>query len=205
MRVGLWGWVCGRVCLGYYMCLSLSGSVCASVCLCVCAIQSRTEEGKSSGSMFYLTLYETLVNWLKRNGIPQVTDIGTVKKLPEDLTLAGSVITNTCKALPCKGERCTCQPTSAWRKERQGFSPEQKRASPSSVLCCHTAAWGICLSACTESYSIVSGLTICTVFPKIRLSLPVYAQEGSGFYNNSPVPLEFPLAVWEATCQSMLI
>lgn len=129
MRVGLWGWVCGRVCLGYYMCLLLSGNICASVCLCVCAIQSRTEEGKSSGSMFYLTLYETLVNCLKRNGIPQVTDIGTVKKLPEDLTLAGSVITNTCKALPCKGERCTCQPTSAWRKET-GLQPWAEEGQP---------------------------------------------------------------------------
>ena len=78
-----------------HLCYSVQG--CA--CLCVC-VKFRAE-GSSSGSVFYLTVYEPLVNWLRRDGIPQITDIRTIKNLPEDLTLPGCVITSTCKALPC--------------------------------------------------------------------------------------------------------
>lgn len=56
------------------------------------------EEGNSNGPMFYFTLHETLVNWLKQNGIPQVTDI---RDLPKDLTLSGCVIASTCKVVLC--------------------------------------------------------------------------------------------------------
>lgn len=73
-------------------------SVCA--CVCLCEIQSKTEEGSSRRSTFYVTFCETVGSWLKRNGNPQVTDIRTVKNLPEDLTLAGCAVTSTCKALP---------------------------------------------------------------------------------------------------------
>lgn len=81
--------MCVRVCLVDYKYLCDSVSVCA--CVCLCEIQSKAGEGSSRRSTFYLTLCETVDNRQKRNGNPQVTDIRTVKNLPEDLTFTGCV------------------------------------------------------------------------------------------------------------------
>ena len=86
--------VSGLLCVFVLLCLP----VC--VCLRVCEIQTRREEGNSSGCEFYLKSCETLVNRLKRKRDLQGTDIRAIKNLPEDLAFAGSVIASTCTVLP---------------------------------------------------------------------------------------------------------
>lgn len=87
-------------CVSGLLCVFVLLCVAACMCLHVCEIQTRREEGNSSGSKFYLKSCETLVNWLKvKRNLPG-TDIRAIKNLPEDLTFAGSVITSTCKVLP---------------------------------------------------------------------------------------------------------
>lgn len=86
--------VSGLLCVFVFLCVP------ACVCLHVCEIQTRREEGNSSGSKFHLKSCETLVNWLKRKRNLQGTDIRAIKSLPEDLTFAGSVIASTCKVRP---------------------------------------------------------------------------------------------------------
>lgn len=165
------------------------------LCYPACDIQSKTEEGHSSKSTFYLPVCETAVLWLRRNGNPQVTDIRTVKELPEDLTLAGCVITSTCKALAAEERaRYTCQPTSAWRKERQGFHPAQKSAGPSSLLSCHAQLHRarVCLSAGAESDGTVPGLTICTVFRMTCCPYLCAPRKAPVSITTDPIPLESP-------------
>lgn len=100
--MGLWEGDCVRVCVWFIVCICVTLSTCVCVCVClrVCEIQTRREEGNSSGCEFYLKSCETLVNWLKRKRNLQGTDIRAIKNLPEDLTFAGSVITSTCTVLP---------------------------------------------------------------------------------------------------------
>lgn len=204
MKVGLWGCVCYCVCLGYYMNLCCSVWVCV---LCVCKIQSRTEEGNSSESMFHLMLYETVVNWLKRNENPQVTDIKTVDNLPEDPTLTSSVITSTCKSLPHWGESKVHLPAAiCLEEERQAFNSGQKSTGPSLVCHCHAqlhGAW-VCLSACAESWGTVPVLPICTAFPKTCCPYLCEPRKTPVSITTDLIPLEFPLLLCKAPCQCML-
>lgn len=89
---------------------------------------------------------------------------------------------------------------------RQGFNPEQKRAIPSPVLCCHAqvhCAW-VCLSVGAESYHAVPGLTVFSVFPKTCCPCLCAPRNTLVSITTNPIPPEFPLALCKATCQSVL-
>lgn len=136
-------------------------------------------------TMFYIMLYETLVHWLKRNGIPQITGIRTTKNLPEDRTLAGPVITSTCQALPCSGESKVHLPAHIHLQEgRQSFDPEPN-TSPSSVLGCHARLHRVwtCLSAGAEPCG--SCYLLCSQRP-VAPTCVHWAD--SGFCDNRPCP-----------------
>lgn len=65
-------------CVSGSLCVFVLLCVAACVCLHVCEIQTRREEGNSSGSKFYLKSCETLVNWLKVKRNLQGTDIRAI-------------------------------------------------------------------------------------------------------------------------------
>ena len=158
------------------------------MCLHVCEIQTRREEGNSSGSKFYLKSCETLVNWLKvKRNLPG-TDIRAIKNLPEDLTFAGSVITSTCKVLPGWGpSRIHLAANICLEEGRQACNPAEECQPLTCALPSHSGA--LCVGLPVSWHWILpprSRPDYLLCVPRDLLPLPVCTQEDPGFYNNRP-------------------